>query len=81
MSLDVTGGHLALITLIIMVGLGMMWFEYLNFNTISNESQSDYTSCVNSCSRFSSAYTRMESCQIRWEKLSVCIETDKGNQS
>lgn len=70
MSVDITGGHLALIALIIMVGVGMMWFEYLNYNPISSESQSDYSSCVNSCSRMTYAWA--EKCQIRCEKFANC---------
>ncbi len=76
MGLDVTGGQIAVIVLIIMVAVETMWFEYLNHNPISNEGQSDYSSCINSCSRLS-GNNPIAQCQIRCENLSVCIEETK----
>ncbi len=76
MGFNITGGHLAVIAFIVMAGLGMMWFEYVNFNPVSNDLQSDYAVCINSCSRLS-GNNRITQCQIRCEALSECEESDK----
>lgn len=76
MSFNITGGHLAIITFIVMAILGMMWYEYLDSESLP---RTDFQACLKDCPGFE--YTTdllcRDKCINAFGNMLLCIETDK----